>query len=123
MFEEPNPCTRCGACCADQCVVFHVVETDEDEGGFVPDALAAFVSDSLRCMQGTDRAAPRCVALRGDIGREVRCAIYDFRPSPCRDYEPHGRCGSDNAECNAARLRHGLAPLPDPPLPDPQLRY
>jgi Fe-S-cluster containining protein len=113
MSEDLNPCTRCGACCADQCVVFHVAETDEDEDGFVPDALTGLVSDSLRCMQGTQQVPARCVALRGDIGREVFCAIYDFRPSPCRDYEPHGRCG-DNAECNAARARHGLAPLPDP---------
>ena len=50
-----------------------------------PDAPAWFVSDTLRCMQGTQRVPPRCVALRGDIGREVLCAIYDFRPSPCRD--------------------------------------
>lgn len=112
MPEVINPCTRCGACCADQCVVFHVAETNEDEEGFVPGALTEFVSDSLRCMQGTQRVPPRCAALRGDIGKEVLCAIYDFRPSPCRDYEPHGLYG-DNAECNGARARHGLPPLPD----------
>jgi Fe-S-cluster containining protein len=26
----------------------------------------------------------RCVALRGTMGKRVRCAVYADRPSPCR---------------------------------------
>jgi Fe-S-cluster containining protein len=100
-------------------VVFHVSESDEAPGGFVPDWLCGEVTDTLLCMEGTDRAPPRCVALRGEIGRDVRCTIYEMRPSPCRDYAPHGFFGIENAECNGARARHGLPPLPDP-LPPPR---
>ena len=114
-----TPCTRCGACCADRRVVFHVSESDEVPGGFVPDWLCGEVTDTLLCMEGTDRAPPRCVALRGEIGRDVRCTIYEMRPSPCRDYAPHGFYGIENAECNGARARHGLPPLPDP-VPPPR---
>jgi Fe-S-cluster containining protein len=117
MADALNPCTRCGACCADRRVVFHASESDDQPGGFVPEWLHGEVTDSLRCMEGTDRAPPRCVALRGEIGGEVRCAIYEWRPSPCRDYAPHGVAGIANHECNWARERHGLPPLPDPAVP------
>lgn len=117
MTVELNPCTRCGACCADRQVVFHVSESEETPGGFVPEWLSAEVTDTLRCMEGTDRVPARCVALQGEIGREVRCAVYAVRPSPCRDYAPHGILGISNEECNWARERHGLPPLPDPPAP------
>lgn len=110
-MSDPNPCTACGACCADRRVVFHVSECDEDEDGFVPPGMTGVVTDSLLCMEGTDRAPPRCVALRGEIGKSVRCAIYDLRPAPCREYAIHGLHAISNEECNAARARHGLPPL------------
>jgi hypothetical protein len=92
-------------------VVFHVSESEEG-GGAVPQAFAGRVTDSLRCMEGTDRAAPRCVALRGRVGEAVRCVIYAMRPSPCRDFHPHGVLDISNEACSRARARHGLAPLP-----------
>lgn len=110
-MSDLNPCIACGACCADRRVVFHVSECDPDEGGFVPAGLTGRVTDTLLCMEGTDRAPPRCVALQGEIGRSVRCAIYDLRPAPCRDYAVHGVHGISNEECNSARARHGLPAL------------
>lgn len=110
-MSELDPCTRCGACCAHQRVVFHASEADDEVGGFVPASLTGVVTDSLRCMEGCDRSPPRCVALRGTIGEAVRCVIYEFRPSPCRDFAPHGVLGAHNPGCNDARARHGLPPL------------
>ncbi len=108
-MRDPDPCTKCGACCADQQVVFDAVECDE--WPYVPEAISEDVTNELRCMTGTDAASPRCVALAGEIGRAVRCGVYERRPTPCRDYLPDGEFGVDNAECTAARARHGLPPL------------
>ncbi len=109
-----NPCTTCGACCANSRVVFDSSELDSQPGGFVPTGLSGVYTQRLRIMEGTDGAPPRCVALSGDIGQHVGCDIYSCRPSPCRDFEMHGFAGISNVACNQARRRHGLPPLPDP---------
>jgi Fe-S-cluster containining protein len=44
----------------------------------------------------------RCMALRGAVGRDVRCAIYSDRPSPCR------RVQAGDALCMRYRREHGL---------------
>jgi Fe-S-cluster containining protein len=77
----------------------------------VPDGLAVEVTDGICRMRGTDHAQPRCAALTGRVGVDARCAIHEWRPSPCREFgllSPHGR--SDDA-CDRARARHGLPPL------------
>lgn len=112
-MSATEPCTSCGACCADRRVVFHASESDAVEGGFVPAGLTGEVTGTLRCMEGTDRGPPRCVALRGEVGASVRCAIYELRPSPCREFAAHGVFGIRNADCTRARARHGLPPLAD----------
>jgi Fe-S-cluster containining protein len=30
----------------------------------------------------------RCIALRGEVGRGVACAIYEHRPNACRSFQP-----------------------------------
>jgi Fe-S-cluster containining protein len=77
----------------------------------VPAALTETVTAALACMRGTGAAPRRCVALRGEIGREVSCAIYEFRPSPCREFAPLAALGRGDDACNDARRRHGLPPL------------
>ncbi|GHT81351.1 hypothetical protein AGMMS49543_03700 [Betaproteobacteria bacterium] len=62
-------------------------------------------------MRGTDDAPPRCIALTGEIGREVSCAIYARRPSPCHDFAPYAALGMGEPACDRARARHGLEPL------------
>lgn len=104
-------CTRCGACCAAFRVDFHHSELASREAGGVPDAMVVPVTATLRRMRGTDEAPPRCVALEGEIGRSVRCAIYARRPSPCRDFAPYAALGIGDDACNRARARHGLPPL------------
>jgi Fe-S-cluster containining protein len=44
----------------------------------------------------------RCLALRGALGRDTRCAIYADRPSPCRRVQP------GDALCRRYRLDHGI---------------
>jgi uncharacterized protein len=99
-----SSCTTCGACCACFRVDFSVQET-QDGGGSVPNGLAVEVTRNTSRMRGTDHQPVRCAALTGKIGGTVGCGIYEWRPSPCREFEE----GSD--ACGRARTQHGLPPL------------
>lgn len=106
-----NPCTRCGACCTGFRVDFDRTEL-HSEGGCVPDGLALHLTAGLCRLRGTDQALPRCAALVGAVGQQVRCAIHPCRPSPCRDFGPLAPFGIGDEACARARARHGLPPLP-----------
>lgn len=69
--------------------------------------LAVEVNSSTARMRGTDHWPVRCAALTGQVGERVGCGIYEWRPSPCREFEE----GSD--ACLRARARHGLPALTD----------
>lgn len=109
MPATDSPCLSCGACCACFRVDFAVEELD-DMGGQVPSGLAVEVTTSMSRMRGTDHLPARCAALTGRVGEKASCGIYEWRPSPCREFE----AGSD--ACGRARLRHGLRPLQDADL-------
>lgn len=111
---EVSPCTRCGACCAGFRVSFYWGEGEDAPGGWVPVQFTRQLAPHLRVMLGTDQRRPRCVALEGTVGESVRCAIYDRRPTPCREFNWHGENGEPNKRCNQRRVAAGLAPLPDP---------
>lgn len=95
-------CQRCGACCAHYRVSFYWGEADDAPGGTVPVALTRRVNAHLRCMAGTEQRPARCVALAGEVGRQVGCTIYPQRASSCRELQP----GDD--KCLRARAAHGL---------------
>jgi Fe-S-cluster containining protein len=103
-----NVCQSCGACCASFRVDFHPAELAGGAfawaDGVAPELTLPVTANIVR-MAGTDLAAPRCVALNGEIGQVVACRIYDCRPSPCREFD------TSHAACNRARQRHGLSPL------------
>lgn len=99
-----NPCLTCGACCASFRVDFAIDEW-AGSGGMVPEGLAEPIGARTCRLRGTDHSPPRCAALTGTVGTRTRCAIHEWRPSPCREFE----AGSD--ACAAARRRHGLAAL------------
>ena len=42
---------------------------------------------------------------RAAVGEQVACAIYEWRPSPCREF------AAGDWACDRARARHGLPPL------------
>jgi Fe-S-cluster containining protein len=122
-----HPCRRCGACCATFRVSFYWAEAGLGEGQ-VPEALTEQISPTRVAMLGTNRPNPRCVALEGEIGVETTCTIHAVRSTPCRDFEASWESGTHNPRCDAARARHGLAPLqpedwyplapnPEPPAP------
>lgn len=102
----PNPdldCQRCGACCAVFRVSFYWAEADDAPGGSVPVHLTRPVGPLHRCMVGTEARPVRCIALQGEVGKQVGCGIYAQRSSTCRSVEP------GDAQCLKARRHHGLA--------------
>ena len=102
MSADINPCQDCGACCATFRVSFYWAEADER--GIAKESTEQ-LTPFYACMAGTNAPAPRCVCLRGEVGKHTACGIYDQRPSPCRELQP----GED--KCNRARTKHGLPAL------------
>ena len=98
-------CLSCGACCAAFRVDFHCSDLASADVPGVPVELTVPLTATLVRMRGTDEAPPRCVALAGEIGREVGCTIYPQRPSPCHELQP------GEERCLRARAAHGLPAL------------
>lgn len=96
-----NPCLDCGACCASYRVSFHWAEAPPG----LDAALLRPLGPRQLCMAGTEGPAPRCAALRGEVGRGVACTAYEHRPPPCHELE------IGHPQCRRARARHGLPPL------------
>ncbi len=103
-----HPCLRCGACCAFFRVSFHWSEADAALGGVVPIELTEPLRTHERAMRGTSQARPRCIALDADIGRHSRCRIHDRRPSVCALVPASWEFGAASAQCDKARIAHGL---------------
>ncbi|RWG00530.1 MAG: YkgJ family cysteine cluster protein [Mesorhizobium sp.] len=90
-------CQSCGACCA-YSADWPRFSTEEDaELDRIPDELVATDLSGMRCEDG------RCTALRGEVGKQTACAIYEARPHVCRACMPGGD------DCLMARAAHGLA--------------
>jgi len=99
-------CRACGACCvnlpenAAEGFAWWVEIADDDRD--VPESLVVHDGDGTPHLRIVDGG--RCIALRGAVGRSVRCAIYHQRPSPCR------RVQAGDALCRRYRAAHGLTP-------------
>lgn len=106
--EVSNPCLECGACCAYYRVTFHWSEGDDATVGGVPVSLTEDWDSHRRVMHGTAARPVRCVALQGNVGSAVRCAIYDRRPSVCREFRPAWADPEGGELCLKARAAHGL---------------
>jgi Fe-S-cluster containining protein len=106
-----NPCLRCGACCAYSRASFYWGEADDTTPNGVPVDLTDDLTAFRSVMIGTNGKEPRCVALHGEIGKDVFCTIYDRRPSVCRSFAPSYAEGEPNPDCDKARRAHGLVPL------------
>jgi uncharacterized protein len=108
-MTRPLDCQACGACCKNP-----TDNVREGYGAYVEIAPGDAIlkrRDLVKKLvvlddEGTPHlrldASGRCLALRGALGRSVRCAIYHHRPTPCRRVEP----GSDL--CLSYREDHGL---------------
>jgi len=100
-----NPCVGCGACCAHFRVQFYWREA-------VPADMQEELTSLHNCMRGTSaKHHPKCVGLKGRIGRDAQCSIYADRPSPCRAFSASYVDGKRNERCDQARIAHGLRPL------------
>jgi uncharacterized protein len=102
-------CTRCGACCANP--------EENEAAGFrswveVDRAATLWRRRDLvkRLVVLDDQGEPhlkldpsgRCLALRGALGKSVRCSIYAHRPSACRRVQPGDR------DCERYREARGI---------------
>ena len=103
-------CRTCGACCvnlpSNRLEGFTSwVEVDAQDTILArADLVKKLVvrdADGVPHLRLTDDG--RCMALRGGLGRETRCAIYRERPSPCRRVQP------GDALCKRYRHEHGLS--------------
>lgn len=113
MMKEPdNPCLTCGACCAAFRVSFYWAETDPHYPNAVPEDYVEKLTPLRAVMRGTNQSHPRCDALIGDVGIAVRCAIYERRPSPCREVNISWNHGKPDEKCDRARMACGLLPFP-----------
>ena len=106
-----NPCFKCGACCAAFQVSFYWRETDEDPQGTVPVGLTGKLNQDRCYMKGTERKDKRCIALTGEVGKQVLCTIYASRSSPCRQVSISWENGHPDEKCDKARLLWGLPAL------------
>jgi hypothetical protein len=106
-----HPCLRCGACCAFFRVAFHWSEADPSLGGVVPPQLTEKLDPHRLAMRGSNASKPRCAGLLGVVGEAAHCGIYQRRPSVCREVQPSWEFGTASAQCDKARLAHGLALL------------
>ena len=87
-------CQTCGACCRGFTVEVDV--QDEVHPRLVKQALFGPVMRE-RCGQ--------CIALKGEVGKQVRCTIYEDRPQVCREFE------QGSAACDIARHLQRLPAL------------
>lgn len=112
-YMGPHPCLTCGACCAHFRVAFYWREANpEDHENAVPLNLTEDLTPTERCMKGTGtKHKNKCIALRGRVGEQVACTIYQNRPTPCRAFTASYENGKRNERCDLARAHHGLSPL------------
>jgi Fe-S-cluster containining protein len=107
-----NPCLACAACCAHFRVSFYFGELAGQPGGWVPVELTTKVNDFRAAMKGTEKGEGRCIALRGEVGESgAHCAIYQSRPSTCREFDPWFADGTPNPDCQRMRVQRGLTAL------------
>jgi Fe-S-cluster containining protein len=117
---EPNPCLSCGVCCAHFRISFYHGEVDDMPFGYVPADMVEQLTPFRACMKGTNQPDEerRCIALSGTPGIRTFCTIYEYRPSPCREFEVWDAAGLPNERCQQLRAAYDLPPLPArPPIP------
>ena len=102
QISAQDACLSCGACCAYFRVSFYGAEAMN-----IPTEMVEDINPVYACMAGTNQTNPRCVALEGEIGKQVSCSIYTVRSSSCKEVQ------AGDAQCAKARQAHHLIPLID----------
>lgn len=100
-----NDCLQCGACCCnaqqnEREGVHHWVEIEDKailwRRKDLVKRLVVYDEEKRPHLKLTPTG--ECVALRGKVGRSVRCSVYHHRPNPCRRVMP------GDPECLRARV-------------------
>jgi Fe-S-cluster containining protein len=112
FMDAQNPCLVCGACCASFRASFYWAEASSVDEKAVPEEMTCQVAPLLCAMKATDLPHPFCAALQGVVGSATRCAIYERRPSVCREFARAGLDGKPSLQCDRTREICGLPPLP-----------
>lgn len=76
MVKAELDCTKCGACCMGQLVLL-----------MPADKVPLMMRDDRGVAQMRE-VCGRCVALRGRLGIDTTCSIYEDRPEICRVLKP-----------------------------------
>ena len=79
----------------------------------MPEHYTEPVTAVYSCMAGTNQPFPRCIALEGEIGRQVSCGMYEARSSSCKEVQ------IADAQCNKARVAHNMIPFVQIETPEP----
>lgn len=110
MADDPsNPCKTCGVCCTHYRISFYQGECDTN-GGLVPANMVIPITPFIVAMKGSETGG-RCIALTGEIGKDIGCSIYHNRPSSCRSFPVWLENGNPNPDCQTLRQKAGLKPL------------
>ena len=104
-------CRTCGACCGpseDQSLFVDVTARDVARlsrryARMSTHHRGGMVSSSLALPTKRNHNGVVCVALRGTVGKRVSCAIYDRRPTACREAIKPG-----DRNCRALRRELGI---------------
>jgi Fe-S-cluster containining protein len=86
-------------------------ETSAHPNGTVPEHLTEPINPHYVAMRGTHTTqgeAKRCIALRGNVGKQTSCEIYAHRSSTCASVH------EGDSQCAKARAAHQLAPIFNP---------
>ena len=98
--DDDTICQACGACCSYSAQWPRFGLEDAVAIARIP---AQYVSP---CQSGMRCEGDRCSALSGTVGVATACRAYASRPDVCRE------CLPGDVECNLARAKFGVAPLP-----------
>ena len=92
-------CVKCGACCVSSYDAETYVYVGDDDIRRLRLAysektvrhLVSKISDPFKIGLRTKtnkQGHKTCISLRGSVGKQCSCSIYEARPDACREFEP-----------------------------------
>lgn len=88
VFSDDFDCLKCGACCVEAGVVF--VYPDEKIAARTKPLRQRFAKHypDLKMRELDRHCEGRCKSLKGVVGKNASCGVYENRPRVCRQFEP-----------------------------------
>ena len=92
--EYEAKCQSCGLCCCHPLTKADGVVTTDSEMTYYSTESVTYrwwhgeeITDTQTGFWMRRTSDEKCIALEGTLGQDVRCSIYDDRPSVCRQFE------------------------------------